>query len=366
MIKYLGSKRLLVPVLGAMARATGAHTALDLFTGTTRVAQEFKRGGMEVTAVDVATYSEVLARCYIATDARTIDLVDLSEEIARLNIMPGHPGYVTRVFCEEARFFHPDNGVRIDAIRDAIEVDHAGDVLHPILLTALMEAADRVDSTTGQQMAYLKEWAPRAHRSMHLRVPELLEGTGTAVCGDARDVAPVLDPVDIAYLDPPYNQHRYFTNYHVWETLTRWDSPATYGVARKRIDARDPRTQSAFNRRREMPAALAGVIEDVQARVVMVSYNDEAWVGTDQIVGFLRTAGHEDVRVVGFDSRRYVGAKIGVFNPQGEKVGRAGHLRNTEYVFVAGPRELVGAAVTAAEAFGGVPVEVVDVTSGPF
>ena len=48
-----------------------------------------------------------------------------------------------------------------------------------------------------------------------------------------------LGSFDLAYLDPPYNQHRYFTNYHVWETLVAWDAPEHYGVACKRIDARD-------------------------------------------------------------------------------------------------------------------------------
>ena len=68
-IKYLGSKRRLVPVLGDLFARSGAETALDLFTGTTRVAQEFKRRGGRVTAVDTARYAEVFARCHIATDA---------------------------------------------------------------------------------------------------------------------------------------------------------------------------------------------------------------------------------------------------------------------------------------------------------
>jgi len=52
----------------------------------------------------------------------------------------------------------------------------------------------------------------------------------------------MLPEADLAYLDPPYNQHRYFTNYHVWETLVAWDAPAHYGVACKRVDARQPTT----------------------------------------------------------------------------------------------------------------------------
>ena len=82
--------------------------------------------------------------------------------------MPPAAGYVTEVFCRQARLLPPDNGARIDAIRAAIARDYAGHWLEPILLTALLEAADRVDSTTGVQMAYLKSWA-RAQQPLTAR-----------------------------------------------------------------------------------------------------------------------------------------------------------------------------------------------------
>ena len=110
-----------------------------------------------------------------------------------------------------------------------------------------MLAADRVDSTTGVQMAYLKQWAPRAHHDLELRRPDLIAGAGRTVRGDARQTVDGLEPVDLMYLDPPYNQHRYFTNYHIWETLVRWDAPEHYGVACKRVDSRDEATKSVFN-----------------------------------------------------------------------------------------------------------------------
>jgi adenine-specific DNA-methyltransferase len=345
-IKYLGSKRVLVPQLGDIADRVGARTAVDLFTGTTRVAQELKRRGLEVTATDLATYSQVLSDCYIATDAATVDVEELDSALTRLDALPGEPGYFTRTFCEESRFFQPRNGARIDAVREAIEADHRGSPLFPILLTSLMLAADRVDSTTGLQMAYLKEWAPRAHQDLELRRPELLPGPGATVCGDATLTVDTLPPVDLMYLDPPYNQHRYFTNYHIWETLVRWDEPEAYGVARKRIDARDESTRSVFNSKRTMPAAMADLLCRARAEVVVLSYNDESWVTADEIVAMLRDAGHEDVRMLAFDNKRYVGAQIGIFNPTGEKVGTVARLRNVEYLFVAGPAEKVEAAVS--------------------
>lgn len=344
MIKYLGSKRTLVPVLGGIAEAVGAETAVDLFTGTTRVAQEFKRRGLHVTALDTASYAEVLARCYIETDARSVDVTRLRSILEELAALPGRAGYVTRVFCEDSRYFQPHNGQRIDAIREHLADHYAADELLPILLTALLLAADRVDSTTGVQMAYLKQWAPRSYNELDLKMPEMLPGSGRSVRGDALELIETLPPVDLAYLDPPYNQHRYFTNYHVWETLIRWDAPEAYGVARKRIDSRDPETKSAFNSRRQMPDALASVISRVRASTVVVSYNNESWVAPETIVAALRDAGHEDVALLGFDRKRYVGAQIGIHNVHGDKVGRVSHLRNIEYVFVAGRAEAVARA----------------------
>jgi adenine-specific DNA-methyltransferase len=346
-IKYLGSKRRLVPVLTRLCEAAGAETALDLFTGTTRVAQAFKGVGVHVTAVDTARYSEMFARCYVETDARAVDARELRDAIAALAALPGIPGYFTDTFCVQSRFFQPFNGERIDAIRDAIARDHAGSALEPILLTSLIEAADRVDSTIGLQMAFVKQWAPRSARPLELRVPELLPGPGAACRGDAVALARTLPPVDVAYLDPPYNQHRYFTNYHVWETLVAWDAPEHYGVACKRVDARDPATRSAFNRRREMPVALGQVIADVRARVLVLSYNDESWITLDELRDLCAVRGH--VEVLSFDSPRYVGAKLGIHDPAGNKVGTVSHTRNRELVLVAGERADVRRMIAAAE-----------------
>ena len=353
MIKYLGSKRRLVPALGLLARASGARTGLDLFCGTTRVAQAWKHAGLAVTAVDSTRCAHVLARTYVATDPVADPGLAGRAAVAieRLNRLPGNPGYVTATFCERARYFRPENGARIDAVRAAIERDHAHSDLWPVLMTSLLEAADRVDSTTGLQMAYLKEWAPRALGPLVLRVPDLVPGPGRALRGDACRLAgsAAVGPVDLAYLDPPYNQHRYDANYHVWETLVAWDDPPAYGVAAKREDLRSPTGRSPFNRRRTMPGALADVVSAVDADVLVLSYNNEAWLGFDALRDMC--AGRGAVEMLAFDSPRYVGARIGIHNPAGKRVGRVSHVRNTEYLVLAGParriRSMADAVVSA-------------------
>ena len=349
MIKYLGSKRRLIPVLTKLFERSGARTALDLFTGTTRVAQAFKQHGGLVTAVDTARYSEVFGRTWIETDADLFDDRALDEALADLNALPGTPGYVTDTFCVQSRFIQPHNGERIDAIRDAIARDHAGTALEPVLLTSLLLAADKVDSTAGLQMAYIKQWAPRSYKPLTLLAPTLLPGSGRAVRGDAIELASSLGSFDLAYLDPPYNQHRYFTNYHVWETIVAWDHPEHYGVACKRVDARDDETKSVFNRKRQMPDALRRTIAAVDAEIVVVSYNDESWVSLDELREMC--AVHGDVVALAFDSKRYIGAQIGIHDPSGNKVGEVSHTRNLEYVLIAGPGDRVARmAATFADA----------------
>ena len=167
----------------------------------------------------------------------------------------------------------------------------------------------------------------------------------------------------MAYLDPPYNQHRYFTNYHVWETLVAWDAPEAYGVARKRLDARDPSTRSAFNSKRTMPAALASVVQSVDCDLLVLSYNNESWLGLEELEAMCRPhrphrphrrgrtrRSENGVATLAFDSARYVGARIGIFDPSGRKVGRVSHLSNQELLVIAGEPTLVRRVVEAAEA----------------
>jgi adenine-specific DNA-methyltransferase len=202
------------------------------------------------------------------------------------------------------------------------------------LLSSLLEAADRVDSTCGLQMAYVKQWAPRSYNALALREPAVVPGPcGTVSCVDVGALAPTLDGIDLAYLDPPYNQHSYFSNYHIWETLVRWDAPAFYGVACKRVDCRT--TRSAYNSRRDAGAALACLIERLPTPWIVVSVNDEGYHDPSAVLSLLSQRGY--VRAVAIDSKRYVGAQIGVFNPRGERVGEVSHLRNRELLLVCGP-----------------------------
>jgi adenine-specific DNA-methyltransferase len=354
MVKYIGSKRVLVPVIERMARRLPIKSAVDLFAGTTRVGQGLRRAGLRVHSNDLATYSEALGQAYIIAD-ETIDRQRLRGLLRHLSALPGEDGYFTETFCVQSRFFQPHNGRRVDAIRNEIDRLDVSPVERGLLLTSLMEAADRVDSTCGLQMAYVKKWAPRSFNELELREPAVVPGPGGTVSRmDANELAGQLDEFHLAYLDPPYNQHSYFSNYHVWETLMRWDAPEVYGVACKRLDCKT--TKSEYNSRPRSWSAFSSLIEQLPTPWIVVSFNNEGYHDLDEVAAVLSEKGY--MRSVAIDFKRYVGAQIGIFNPSGDKVGEVSHLRNKELLFVVGPDEaavkqgvqdLVPVDVTAAD-----------------
>lgn len=334
MIKYLGSKRALLPVLlRTLASLAHIRSAIDLFSGTSRVGHAFKNAGIFVTSNDANAYAHTLATCYVQADARKwrARATALIQELGR---EPPRAGYITETYGLRSRFIHPRNGERIDAIRDKIAQLALEPELEAIALVSLMEAADRVDSTAGVQMAYLKSWAPRAHNDLRLRVPDILDGSGRACLGDAVECAAHLTG-DLAYLDPPYNQHAYLGNYHLWETLVRWDAPEVYGVACKRIDCRT--RKSSFNSRRRIDESMRRVVRDLDVEHLLVSFNNEGYLDRSQLCEILAARGQVSVLAVPY--ARYVGAKIGIYNPDGQKVGRVSHTRNLEYIFHVAPRQ---------------------------
>jgi len=335
-IKYLGSKRLLVEHIVSLCETLRPDRAsvLDLFSGTSRVGHALKSAGFGVLANDHNQYAHTLAMCYIQSHAPRLQ--DQAQRIIdELNTIPASEGPFTQTYSIDSRYFHPDNARKIEAMRNRIAQLDLEPELHAVVLTSLLEGADRVDSTTGVQMAYLKAWAPRALKPIKLRLPKILPHPEGQSCRafnlDAIDAAHGLS-ADIAYLDPPYNQHSYLGNYHVWETLVRWDHPETYGIACKRIDCRE--RKSDFNSKVRIADAMRGVIDAIDAPTLIVSFNNEGYLSREQIEAMLAPIG--PVAVIDYDHPRYVGCKIGIHNQRGEKVGRVGKVRNTEHFFIAG------------------------------
>lgn len=334
MIKYLGSKRQLIPwiIETIQTHCPNAGSVLDLFSGTSRVGRALKEHGFSVESNDHNLFAYHLAHCYVETNLDDLP-TDFEKILDHLNSLPGKPGFFTENYCVNARFFHPENGAKIDAIRREIDNLDISAKTRSVLLVSLMEAADRIDSTCGIQMAYLKAWASRALKPLSLRVPALLphkeNQTCRAHCSDAFLASEQIH-CDVTYMDPPYNQHSYRGNYHIWETLVRFDNPEVYGRAKKRIDCRTEK--SDFNSKRKFRKSLVDVLGNLKSPYIVLSFSDEGFIGRDELETLLEEYGK--VSIFDINYKRYVGAQIGIYNPSGVKVGNVKKLHNKEFLYV--------------------------------
>jgi adenine-specific DNA-methyltransferase len=154
---------------------------------------------------------------------------------------------------------------------------------------------------------------------------------------DANLLAPTLCDVDLAYIDPPYSQHSFHTAYHPLVTLVLNDAPATYGSEGKRLDCK--LVKSPYNSKLLARAAWADLIANIRAPYVLASTSDEALVNPQHVIALMGMRGHVASLAIRHD--RYIGWRVGIYNPAGEKVGTPGKGENREHLILCGPDQHV-------------------------
>lgn len=311
-MRYIGNKTKLLDFIGGVLTRRGIRggTAVDPFCGTASVARSLKRRGFRVLASDVLEMGHVFGRAYVQAErlpefpalAGVLGPKAATAEgvVACLNHLPPCPSFIHEHFCPEGvdgrMYFTPENAARIDAIRSRLgEWRRAGlldDDGFYVLVTALVEAADRVANTTGVYASYVKSWQSNALRPLHLRVPRPVPGAGSrALRADARTLVPELEPFDLLYIDPPYNNRQYPAYYHIPEIIAMgWTDPP---VLRGKVGLmlHDGEKRSPFTSRRKGPAVLEELIAGARCRHVALSYNAEGVIGEDTIERILKAYG---------------------------------------------------------------------------
>lgn len=258
-IRYTGSKREIIPrILELIDRnCEGVQTILDGCAGTTRVSQALRRNGYQVTANDLALYTQVFGRCYLLNTQKP---EHYQKWITHLNQLKGKSGWFTENYgglvtnSEKGSAIQADgqkrpwqvhNTKKLDVILQEIPNLTSDSIAQSVLLTATILAMDKVDNTMGHQVAYLKDWSSRSYTDIALQVPALIPA-GKPCAISHRSIFDVDAYYDLVYLDPPYGTNnqktkttrvRYRSYYHLWTTVCKNDQPSLYGEARRRYDA---------------------------------------------------------------------------------------------------------------------------------
>lgn len=327
-VKYIGSKASLVGAIHDFVEskipASQPKSLIDVFTGTTRVAQAFRSKGWQVTTSDLSWAAEAYAHAFnIRTPASGHRIPELIE---KLSVLPPKSGWITENYCDVVsasggvvKMWKPKNGQKADAIRDQIAAwEASGECSHHeamILVACLIIALDKVDSSVGVQQAYLKNWAARASNDLELDdLPCTPGAIGLHLVGNALTIP--YPASSVAYLDPPYSAHSYATYYHIWDSITRWDKPAVGLMTNRRIDRvasaaeHDAAMDSPWNSKKTALAAFQELVARLPVKYVVISYNDESLVPLDTLVAAFRSI-YPVVNVKTIPYKRNIMAQIG-------------------------------------------------------
>ena len=334
-VKYIGSKLKLLPHILDMIAWTGAKVVLDGFSGSTRVSQSLAKSGYRVVCNDISVWSEVFGTCYLLNRHSKNTYAPLIED---LRLVPPKKGWFTRHYggfpngCLAIqddglkRPWQVHNTMRLDGIRDRIDELDLSPVERSVALTSLILALDKVDNTLGHYVSYLKEWAPRSYKQLHLEVPQVFphDLRHTVLRKDVFDV--VDDVVDLAYYDPPYGSNnekmppsrvRYASYYHPWTTICLNDKPTLFGKANRRDDSSDSLAGSVFEEFRRNPStgkfiaveAIERLIKNTRAKWILLSYSSSGRSTAEELNEILAGNG-ELVKVRRIDYKKNVMADM--------------------------------------------------------
>lgn len=324
LITCIGNKRALLPFIGnaldIVRRELGREKLdiLDAFAGSGVVSRYFKRFARRLVSNDLEPYAHVIAQCYLA-NAGDVDLPRLRRVHAKLlrdaETRPVRDGIIRRLYAPrneqsiqpgERVFYTVENAQRLDTFRARIAALAPED--QPFFLAPLLSEASIHANTAGVFKGFYKDRngigryggsnsdaLTRIMGRIELPIPVLsrFDCEWQAFAHDANRLVREIGPVDVAYFDPPYNQHPYGSNYFMLNLLCDYQEPESISrvsgipVGWKR---------SAYNSRRTAEDAMAELIGNTQARYILVSYNNEGIIKAERMRRLLASRG--SVRVL--------------------------------------------------------------------
>lgn len=338
----------------------------DAFSGSGVVSRYFKRHARRLYSNDLESYARIASACYLANredfpgreyeEAYALISAELGDpgseagrdvggdrgSVADRIARHGEGGIFSRLYAPaddgdikagERVFYTRRNALYLDAARRMIGELPRG--LQPFFLGPLLSEASVHANTAGVFKGFYKDASTgigkfggrkgdalcRILGDIRLGRPVLSRFSCEveALQGDAAEVASRLPDLDLAYLDPPYNQHPYGSNYFMLNLLVDYEEPEA--ISRVSGIPRNWR-RSAYNRAGAASAALEDLVAALRARFVLVSFNSEGFIAPEEMLGILGRHGK-----VGVVERRY-----NAFRGSRNLSGRGLHV--SEYLYV--------------------------------
>jgi len=322
---YIGNKRKLLPLIWEAILKTNVTEGIfaDFFSGSGVVSRLAKKSGFKVITNDWEPYSYFYNHAYIEQNKFPSfgKLGGIEKAYIELNDLKGLHGYISEYYCpeddlnpnvkKERMFFTHHNGMKIDAIREKINEWEKKEKINlhekSILLASLIYSASYVSNTSGVFKGFHNGWGGQTGTALYrilsslTLVPPVLLNNKTknkVYQMDAQKLSLELragssEKINIAYLDPPYNQHPYGSNYHILNTISLWDKPEINKCilvngkkTNKSAIRTDWRTErrSAYNYKDEATNALEELIKTIDSDYILLSYSTDGHMNLKDVL----------------------------------------------------------------------------------
>jgi adenine-specific DNA-methyltransferase len=312
LITYIGNKRaLLQPIESAVQKVyeqLGRRKlrTFDGFTGSGVVARLFKQYSSLVVINDLEKYANIIGDCYL-TNSDDVDIVELQSLMVKMNNeaerSPIKDGIFRRLYSPideseiktgERVFYTPKNAERLDTYRtllNDVDLKYWPFILGPLLSKASIHVNTAgvfkgfyKDSNTGRGKfgGSASNALQRIRGEINLQVPVFSNFSSDKLImnGDIRSVASQVEKIDLAYFDPPYNQHPYGSNYFMLNLLVDYVEPSTVSkVSGIPLDW----NRSDLNKKQLAFEALRSSLSSIEARFLLVSYNSEGFITPEEM-----------------------------------------------------------------------------------
>ena len=372
LIAYIGNKRRLLPFienvfLEILDKDKNIKTALDLFAGSGSVSRLLKTLDLEVYSNDWEYYSYILNYAHIRINIEdtknmfihTGGLQNTIETINNISRIKNKDRYISKYYSpkndynpdlkNERLFYTQYNGTKIDIIRHNIEELYKNNAINQkeyfYLIASLIYEAATHTNTSGVFKAFHsgfggrnKDALSRILTPISLKELPLYNGkNGYVSMLDANEfvIKNKDKKFDLVYLDPPYNQHQYGSNYHLLNTIALWDKPKINKkiyINGKKTDKGGIRkdwikTKSDYCYKKTAKNSLINLLDNINANHIVMSYSTDGIIEFDDLISILENKG--SLKIATSEYVKYRGAKRSIVNK----------TKNIEYLFIIDARK---------------------------
>ncbi len=265
----------------------------DMFAGTGIVGRTFKKDVKKVISNDLEHYSYVLNKNYIENHEEIKDKDKYIDELNNLPLIDN--GFIYQNYCMGSgsgrQYFSDYNGKKIDTIRTKIKEWHENkkidNNLYYFLLASLVESADKVANTASVYGAFLKHIKKSASKELVLQPAYFIKNDNLhqVFNKDSNELIKEISG-DILYLDPPYNQRQYSSNYHMLNTITQYDDFIPKGKTGLREYNR-----SSYCKKNEVHRSFEELIKNAKFKYIFLSYNNEGLMSEEDVKNIMSKFG---------------------------------------------------------------------------